>query len=473
MKKSKLFLLMFVLLTASFGCRENIKRNNIEFEIRPPFDFDVPYVIYNIPSDLDTVLVLKSGTKISILKDCFLNKDGQRIRGPVEIKFRELNSMLDIFISGIPLTIKCEDKIYPLSTMGMFEIRGYQNGKEIFIDPSKAIMIDKIASDKALLYSTYYFNVKEGTWETFNSCKIILQAKKELDKGIIVPSKPRNKASDEKRVLFITPENPMEFPELIDFVKVKFYVVDTCLFDPADAANDWNEVKIEKVPGQDLLFSIHFEKKGSNGNEVKRIYTVEPVYEGKNYEKAKCEYKERYTDYQSRVNYYNGIKAKKEEKLNRLIDSIKILQEENVRSIEFTQDLNESLEYLKYYRFNITTFGVCNIDMRLPLQNEIRPPRKFYSSSKKINVDYFALVGIEDKSLLRFTGNMEFYFDKNITYYLWGITKDNRFFYLDGEEFAREINRNDKIIEVHLIDKPFKFFDDLKTVIKNKIEVEL
>jgi hypothetical protein len=492
-----------IAITIAFaGCNNKDIYKNPELGIRPPFAFDIPLASHIINTEKDTTLLLETGTQIFIPQKSFKYKDGSQVNGSVDIKFRELDNMRDIFVSGIPLSVISGDKTYGLSTMGMFEIRGYQHGQEIFIDSSKYVDVTIPVSDKGALYNSYFFNEKEGTWEVFDSSEIVLQATEELKKEFVVPTPPKGKPDNENRVIKITPDNPKSFPELADFANVKFYVVDTCLFNPSDAANDWTAITIEKIDGFDLLFSLHFSGKDADRASITKNYTVEPVYEGKDYEKAKRDYEKRYNNYLGRVDKYKRLKAERHVRVNKWNDSIKRrekaiierrimdslyiarYQDANIReqeqqqieslfNDELTNKLTENSGYKNGYRFRLNRLGIYNID-RLNEMASLKAfsPRQYYSNGTLLYPDLLFLIGLKNKSMGRFEADRKFVYNSKDTYLLWGITLDKRFFYADTLSFAKELRRSDNAFEVIVVPKPFESLEDLKTFIKDSISVK-
>ena len=73
------------------------------------------------------VLNYKSGTKIKIQPNSVTYEDGTPVTGEFEIKYREFRNAAEIAFSGIPMTFKGQN----FNSVGMYEIRGEQDGKTL------------------------------------------------------------------------------------------------------------------------------------------------------------------------------------------------------------------------------------------------------------------------------------------------------------------------------------------------------
>ena len=113
--------------------------------IAPPIKkLDVPYTSYKVKAEQGATIKHKSDSKIIIPKKAFVNKQGEDIIGDVEIQYREFHNQADIIASGIPMSYDSAGVKSTLESAGMIDIRGYQNGEPIFINPKKQITIELI-----------------------------------------------------------------------------------------------------------------------------------------------------------------------------------------------------------------------------------------------------------------------------------------------------------------------------------------
>ncbi|MFL2582654.1 MAG: hypothetical protein ACJ0QJ_05810 [Flavobacteriales bacterium] len=73
------------------------------------------------------LLHYNSGTKIKIQPNSVTYEDGTPVKGEFEIKYREFRNAAEIAFSGIPMTFNGQN----FNSVGMYEIRGEQNGKTL------------------------------------------------------------------------------------------------------------------------------------------------------------------------------------------------------------------------------------------------------------------------------------------------------------------------------------------------------
>lgn len=73
------------------------------------------------------ILKYNSGTKIKIQPNSVTYEDGTPVTGEFEIKYREFRNAAEIAFSGIPMTFNDQN----FNSVGMYEIRGEQNGKTL------------------------------------------------------------------------------------------------------------------------------------------------------------------------------------------------------------------------------------------------------------------------------------------------------------------------------------------------------
>lgn len=120
---------------------QTLNQKNIGFN--PPFkNLSQTFDIFEVDSKKETIIKRANGTKIKIPKDAFLDQFGEVIHGIVTIQYRDFNDAIDVFLAGIPMEYKLDNKTEHFETAGMFEIKGEQNGNPISINPNNPIQID-------------------------------------------------------------------------------------------------------------------------------------------------------------------------------------------------------------------------------------------------------------------------------------------------------------------------------------------
>lgn len=108
-----------------------------------PTGFLVPKSRYYINPKRDTVLKIGSdGTSLFIPKYAFVDRNGNKVKSLVEIKYQEYRNSADIAFSGIPMVYKNGETEYMFNSSGMFSIFGFSNGKPVEVSKNKTMKID-------------------------------------------------------------------------------------------------------------------------------------------------------------------------------------------------------------------------------------------------------------------------------------------------------------------------------------------
>lgn len=109
---------------------------------------------YTIDSAKDNLLTGKSGTIIRINKNTFVDKNGDPVRGNIEIELIEVLKPIDMVLGNLTTTFDGK----PLETGGMIYIDAKTNGKQVSIGENKQIQL-KVPTDSILLGMSIF----EGT----------------------------------------------------------------------------------------------------------------------------------------------------------------------------------------------------------------------------------------------------------------------------------------------------------------------
>lgn len=133
--------------------------------INPPVPgMEEPFKSFFIRAGEKDTFELASGTQLAVPVNCFVNKEGDLIKGEVEIMYREYHDAVDIMLSGIPMTYNSIGTEYAFQTAGMFEIRAKQKDKPVSIKKGKSIKIRMASSSSDPEHNLFFFNEKEGEW---------------------------------------------------------------------------------------------------------------------------------------------------------------------------------------------------------------------------------------------------------------------------------------------------------------------
>jgi hypothetical protein len=116
------------------------------------------------PAQSNDFVYEKSGTKVQIPANCFVDANGNEVKEPVTIQYREFRDPLEIALSGIPMTEKSNDSLYFFESAGMFDITADVNGQEVFIQNGKTIDINFKPVPTESQPNFYNFNDSTGMW---------------------------------------------------------------------------------------------------------------------------------------------------------------------------------------------------------------------------------------------------------------------------------------------------------------------
>ena len=177
MKNPLLFILAYLFSINAFSQEfENLFFGCIDPELEPHL-FQPPSVVappipkleiafseYKIDPEKNKKIISPSGTTIHIPANAFLNEKGKKIKGMVDLIYREFNNPIDIFLSGIPMMVENNGAEHPFQSAGMFEILAFKNGEEVFPNPNALIEVELNSNQLETDYRVYDLNEQTGKW---------------------------------------------------------------------------------------------------------------------------------------------------------------------------------------------------------------------------------------------------------------------------------------------------------------------
>lgn len=126
-------------------------------------DFSKTFTSYEIDNTQKQEVKYSSGTVIHIEPNSVTYADGKPVTGNYNLEYREFRNPAEIALSGIPMTINEHGEMMHFSSVGMYEIKAFQNGEELKL--KKPIEVDFNCTDVKQDVSFYQMN-KEGEWKT-------------------------------------------------------------------------------------------------------------------------------------------------------------------------------------------------------------------------------------------------------------------------------------------------------------------
>lgn len=172
MKKQYLIIsaLFLVSLLVFQACKHRPSFGESAF-VSPLEDVKIAFETQIIEAESAQLIRLESGSSIQIPKDAFVDANGNKVRGKMDLGYRQFDDPAEIIASGIPMNFQNEaGKMEQLESGGMFEIQGSVRGEPVFIAPGKSIKTT-LASEVAGAYDFYYLEQKEGGESTGSKWK--------------------------------------------------------------------------------------------------------------------------------------------------------------------------------------------------------------------------------------------------------------------------------------------------------------
>lgn len=379
--------------------------------ISPPSPkLNVPYNSYKVNAQKGGELAHHTKSKIKVPKNAFINKEGKEIIGDVEIKYREFHDQADIIASGIPMTYDSAGTQYTFESAGMFDVRGYQNGEEVFLKQGKPITIDLASRYTDDSYNQYYLDTVAHNWQ------VIKHDTPQLDPEAIPPAEKNSKEKSEKEIQLV--KKIEHVPIRIDSVKTVYEKKIAILPQPKQPAKpakatpgrpQFNlEVDYKDFPELSAFKNSVFEVGAENKNYSKELHTITwssavvsqgpqkgknylltlkykareeklvvyPVLTGEDYEKAADVYEKKFADYNNlldkRVAEEQKLKAEMEAKQKAYMEEQKKLSAELLKEqIRIRREMeaqlanemkNSSAEQTVSRVFTVNNFGIYNSD---------------------------------------------------------------------------------------------------------------
>ncbi len=184
MKSKKMYfstLLITLISIITINCN-NHKTDNTNNQASVKSIFTVPFrniqiesTLYQINVEQDTVLSYKTGSKLIIPKNAFLDKEGKIIKGKVELTYREFTNPFDIYLGGIPMVYDSSGIEQVFQTAGMLEINASSQGQAVYPNPQNKIQVQMNSFQKGNEYNVYQLDTVTGKWNNLGKDKVEIE----------------------------------------------------------------------------------------------------------------------------------------------------------------------------------------------------------------------------------------------------------------------------------------------------------
>lgn len=461
-----------VLLFKGLNPADNLSEPTRNF-IQPPIaEADITYTTYNLVAGTDSVLEYKTGSKINVPANAFTDENGNVVKGPVQLSYREFHDVADVFLAGIPMTYDSAGETYHFETAGMMDISASQNGKPLRTNPQALITVQLASKNQEDRFNSYYLDTVAKQWvylansnypvasEALNESDSLpasampVQAPKTSNDAQLKAQSPAYrkvceeiaevekekpvapKKAEKKKPRFSIKVDEKEFPELSAYNNLKFQVVDETGYDPKKANVVWEDVQLKRVAGT-LNYEITFIKRTETYSVI-----AAPAVDEKDYEAAKKIFDEKYAEYTQKLAERKAeqarLKKEWEEKAKAIEAQIqKEVEAQKQRIKEYEARLDQS--NLFYRTLQVNQFGTFNCDcpQRLPQGGEVVAEFTDKKTGQPLKIGTAYLV--EKGRNLMFSyypeGLNRFRFDPKQTNLVWAVTTDQRVCVVNAEEF--------------------------------------
>jgi len=466
---SFLFLFFIPFVSAQFVYGDNLSDEDFDEKIstiQPPIAALQPTLSeYTVNAKKGKTISAGVDTKIIIPPNAFVGRNGNVITGEVDIQYREFKNPLDIFLSGIPMTIEENGKKEFFQSAGMVEFRANQNGEEIFPNPDgEPIIIEISSSQTDKDFNLYTLDESSGEWNEEGKNAVVLNFT-EINPLLIQPipplkeiARPRivklNRKSTrwlkkKKQFLQFTIEDKQRFKTIFrgqnfhgkHFSELKSKKPPIWVYSGKDKkssskllsklrrANDtWKEDidSLEHYIVEDIQITPNFKNdnyKISFHCRMNKTWVIEAYpYLSNNVnteqKRNKAFYKKYYSAYQERCEQWKKIDQRFE-------DAVVQFEKD---SLDFQTALADDDKTKSRRRIGVVTFGVLNIDRVFKRLNEERPLVFKFENNEEVKVSKVYVLDKTNNALLSYDEGQKIRFDNR--------AKNSLIIALDDASFA-------------------------------------
>lgn len=367
---------------------------------------------YTVNVDDKTSFTHQTGSEITIPKGSIVDENGNKVTGDIDIQYREYHNQTDILLSGIPMEYDSAGTKYTFESAGMLQIYGYQNGKQVFINPKKPIEVKMVSNYEGSHYNLYELDTVSRNWVNKGKDEIVYEqtrsnpsndvqinlngndissnevelqeevkktykAKEQKKTGWVAAkeevkqvqkTEPREpQAFDETLPHFDLSVDPNEFPEIAVYEGVNFEPVGND-FSLDFGKTVWNSITLKKTSEENLYLVTL--KKGS----LIESFEAKPVFEGEDLKKAQKVFEQKFADYSKKLEDRKEKEAQKQKEYEAAkakweAAKAQFEREREARLAAERQRSRNLNNTNKMYRtFNVFNFGTWNCDtpVRIP-----------------------------------------------------------------------------------------------------------
>lgn len=494
-------------------------KSNKAFIAPPISKLNIPYTSYKVKSEQGATIKHASNSKIIIPKKAFVNKQGQEIIGDVEIHYREFHNQADIIASGIPMAYDSAGIKSHLESAGMLDIKGYQNGEPVFIDPKKQITVEfasKYGEDK---YNMYVLDTIARNWQYVNRDNSLRNLNQETSTSAVSKNKPAAQSNVSQKKLIELQKQIDAIPPKIENEKIVYTKKVNQLTKPFEPIKPTKatagrpkfelEVDYKEFPELSAFKNAVFEvgsenknyknnfsditwssaeisegtKKGENylltlklRERIEKLI-VYPALTGADYEKAIDAYNKKFSNYKTlqaereakELKLKEEFEAKqsayiaeeKKLKAEELKERIRIQKEQQDEAIGQIQTSSNKGNVIRI--FNISNFGIHNSDCQnfLPKEAKMHPIFVINNGGSFVTPNTTYLV-CHNKNVAYSFGHEPLFYNPKDSYSLCVMATNGKMYLCDQETFANCVTNKQNKIPVKELSSDVNNTQDLK-----------
>lgn len=469
--------------------------------IAPPIEgLNIPYTVFNVNSEKGGKLDFKTGSKLTIPENVFVDEQGKPVTGEIELRYREFHDPADFFVSGIPMTYDSAGIRYQFESAGMIEMLAYQNGKQLSMASGKTINVELASEYSGTEYNLYKLDTLKNNWSCLGKDRVeskknqqatekkeienpvakvqetpeykTLEIKKEEAKVVKetkIASLPKLVPEPQKPVMAIKGKysfdievDPKEYPELAIYKGVLFEVGDENKnFNRSLYDITWDAATIKEGTRKGENYQLTLQKGSKTYN-----FIVYPVFEGKGYETAMKEFQEKFNKYGVAFEKRKTEEKKIEDEYQVKLIRLKNEQEELERKWKKQMDeqlVSMSSEEKVLRVFRISSFGVFNCDNPSVYPKGVSCVATL-TNDKNVKLMCYDVYLVDKKKngLFNYYKNpvTSFSFDPNSGNLLWTV-ENGVLYYLKPEQFTN-IKNGEQTIRMNKVEQKFDSVDEMK-----------
>ena len=434
-------------------------------KVNPPLkNVNIDYRNYSVEGNKKTILKYETGSIIIIPENAFIDVNGHPIVGSVDIKYREFHNPSDFFVSGIPMTYDSAGVQYQFESAGMLEILAFQNGKPVFVNPEKKIIVEMASQQQEEKYNIYKYDSLAGNWKYIYKDKavaITTNKSSQQDRKQLFPipidtnekielTNERNpfvpKKCDKKRFHFDIEVDTAEFPEIATYKGIQFEVDEKAKdFNPLYASITWDDITLEKgKQSGSYLMTL------SKGIESHSFETF-PVFDGTKYDEALTLYEKLY----SRRKEKDARRQRSKDSINILLNRERLDQNDFAKNVIQNASASTETQDLVQRIFVISGFGIWNSDCPASLPKGEQFAATYTDTlGKKLTFKTLYLVEKGRNAMFSIASYSRLCYNPKKKNILWAVTSDNKLAIFEEKDFKKiKIKNDSSIVKMTVINK--------------------